>query len=123
MFPRLAILALMTLPLAACDTQVMTDLRRGVGLDDAAAQPEEPTGPRPPAVSPLEQPIETAGAAPRPPRVSARGGGPRGMTGAAWRRATTRCSPLRPPAGSGVRGRRRPRPSPSRCALPAGPRA
>lgn len=59
MFPRLAILALMTLPLAACDTQVMTDLRRGVGLDDAAAQPEEPTGPRPPAVSPLEQPIET----------------------------------------------------------------
>ena len=59
MFPRLAILALMTLPLAACDSQVMTDLRRGVGLDDAAAQPEEPTGPRPPAVSPLEQPIET----------------------------------------------------------------
>ncbi len=59
MFPRLALLALMTLPLAACDTQVMTDLRRGVGLDDAAAQPEEPTGPRPPAVSPLEQPIET----------------------------------------------------------------
>ncbi|WP_405401581.1 COG3650 family protein [Paracoccus sp. Ld10] len=59
MFPRLAILALMTLPLAACDSQMMTDLRSGVGLTEAEAQPEEPAGPRPPAVSPLEQPIET----------------------------------------------------------------
>ncbi|MEE2862155.1 MAG: hypothetical protein VYB46_15280 [Pseudomonadota bacterium] len=64
MFPRLALLALMTLPLAACDGQAMTDLRRTVGLDQP--EPEQPTGPRPPAVSPLEQPIETGAMAPRP---------------------------------------------------------
>lgn len=66
MLPRLASLALLILPLAACDTQALSDLRRGIGLDQAEAQPEQPAGPRPPAVSPLEEPIETAGAAPRP---------------------------------------------------------
>ncbi|WP_176562715.1 hypothetical protein [Paracoccus liaowanqingii] len=66
MFPRLASLALLILPLAACDTQALSDLRRGIGLDQAAAEPEVPAGPRPPAVSPLEQPIETAEAPPRP---------------------------------------------------------
>lgn len=62
-FPRLAMLALMTLPLAACDSEAMTDLRRNVGLEQAPAEPEEPAGPRPPAVSPLEQPIETGAGA------------------------------------------------------------
>ncbi|CAM3158284.1 COG3650 family protein [Paracoccus nototheniae] len=70
MFPRLAVLALMTLPLAACDSEAMTDLRRGIGLDQTAAQPEQPAGPRPPAVSPLEQPIETAATAPRPVQMA-----------------------------------------------------
>jgi uncharacterized membrane protein len=56
---RLALLALISLPLAACDTQAMSDLRRTVGIDKAEAEPEEPAGPRAPAVSPLVQPIET----------------------------------------------------------------
>ncbi|WP_265500601.1 COG3650 family protein [Paracoccus beibuensis] len=64
MLPRLALLALMTIPLAACDGQAMTDFRRTVGLEEA--EPEQPAGPRPPAVSPLEQPIETGAAEPRP---------------------------------------------------------
>lgn len=63
MFPRLpmrlALLALISLPLAACDTQTMSDFRRNVGIDKAEPEPEEPAGPRPPAVSPLVQPIET----------------------------------------------------------------
>lgn len=63
MFPRLALAALMTLPLAACDSAAMTDLRRNVGLEPAETTPAEPAGPRPPAVSPLEQPIETGDAA------------------------------------------------------------
>lgn len=63
-FPRLALVALTSLPLAACDSQAMTDLRRGVGLEEAA--PEQPAGPRPPAVSPLEQPIETGAEPARP---------------------------------------------------------
>lgn len=63
MFPRLALAALMSLPLAACDTAALTDLRRNVGLEPAETAPAEPAGPRPPAVSPLEQPIETGGAA------------------------------------------------------------
>ena len=62
---RLALLALISLPLAACDSTAMTDLRRSVGLSEAPAEPEAPAGPRPPAVSPLEQPIET-GAGSRP---------------------------------------------------------
>lgn len=65
MFPRFALIALMTLPLAACDNEAMTDLRRNLGME-AEAPPEEPTGPRPPAVSPLVQPIETGTAAPQP---------------------------------------------------------
>ena len=64
--PRFALLALMTLPLAACDSAAMTDLRRNIGLDAAEAEPQVPEGPRPPAVSPLVQPIETGGAAPKP---------------------------------------------------------
>lgn len=70
MFARLAVLALMTLPLAACDSAAMTDLRRGIGLDQTPAEPEQPAGPRPPAVSPLEQPIETAATAPRPVQMA-----------------------------------------------------
>nr|WP_111301688.1 hypothetical protein [Paracoccus saliphilus] len=66
LFPRFALLALMSLPLAACDSTAMTDLRRNIGLDAGAAEPEVPEGPRPPAVSPLVQPIETGGAAPKP---------------------------------------------------------
>ncbi|WP_410217824.1 hypothetical protein [Paracoccus sp. (in: a-proteobacteria)] len=64
--PRLALLALLTLPLAACDSEAVTDLRRNIGIDRAEAEPEVPAGPRPPAVSPLEQPIETGAAAARP---------------------------------------------------------
>lgn len=64
--PRFALLALISLPLAACDSAAMTDLRRNIGLDAAEAEPEVPEGPRPPAVSPLVQPIETGGAAPKP---------------------------------------------------------
>lgn len=64
MFPRFALLALLTLPLAACDGQAMTDFRRSVGLEEPA--PEQPAGPRPPAVSPLVEPIETGAATPRP---------------------------------------------------------
>ncbi|WP_304615682.1 hypothetical protein [Paracoccus sp. (in: a-proteobacteria)] len=60
MFPRFALVALLTLPLAACDSEAMTDLRRNIGLGaEAEPQPETPAGPRPPAVSPLVQPIET----------------------------------------------------------------
>lgn len=63
MFPqlpiRLALLALISLPLTACDTQTMTDLRRNIGLDQPEPEPEEPAKPRAPAVSPLVQPIET----------------------------------------------------------------
>lgn len=66
MFSRLAFLALLTLPLVACDSQAMSDLRRGVGLDQPEPEPEVPAGPRPPAVSPLQQPIETGAASPRP---------------------------------------------------------
>lgn len=67
MFPRIALIALMTLPLAACDSEAMTDLRRNLGMEEAAeAQPEEPEGPRPPAVSPLVAPIETGATAPAP---------------------------------------------------------
>ncbi|MFN4102196.1 MAG: hypothetical protein ACK4GT_20745 [Pararhodobacter sp.] len=66
MFPRFTLIALLTLPLAACDNEAMTDLRRNLGMEAAEAQPEEPAGPRPPAVSPLEQPIETGTAAPKP---------------------------------------------------------
>ncbi|WCQ98527.1 COG3650 family protein [Paracoccus aestuarii] len=63
---RLAMLALLTLPLAACDSEAMTDLRRGVGLDRTEeAQPAQPEGPRPPAVSPLVEPIETGAEPPR----------------------------------------------------------
>lgn len=64
--PRFALLALISLPLAACDSAAMTDLRRNIGLEQAEAEPEVPEGPRPPAISPLVQPIETGGAAPRP---------------------------------------------------------
>lgn len=57
MSSRLALLALMILPLAACE---------GTGFNlGQNSEPEAPTGPRPPAVSPLEQPIET-GAGMRP---------------------------------------------------------
>jgi uncharacterized membrane protein len=64
MLPRFAILALLTLPLTACDEQARSDLRRNIGFGQA--EPEQPAGPRPPAVSPLVQPIETAAAEPRP---------------------------------------------------------
>ncbi|MBU2958084.1 hypothetical protein Q4511_10375 [Paracoccus sp. 1_MG-2023] len=62
---RLALLALITLPLAGCDSAAMTDLRRNIGLEEAAPEPQDPAQPRPPAVSPLEQPIETGAEAPR----------------------------------------------------------
>ncbi|RMC37820.1 COG3650 family protein [Paracoccus alkanivorans] len=65
MNPRFALLALMCLPLAACDEAVMADLRRGIGMEAEEAQPEDPAKPRPPAVSPLEVPIETGTAEPR----------------------------------------------------------
>ena len=55
MTTRLAVLALMILPLAACDGANL-----GLGKDPEAAAP---TGPRPPAVSPLDQPIETGSVA------------------------------------------------------------
>ncbi|MBM3603830.1 MAG: hypothetical protein FJX25_03525 [Alphaproteobacteria bacterium] len=70
MFPRsslrLALLALLTLPVAACDSEAMTDLRRNIGMEGAEQEPQAPEGPRPPAVSPLVEPIETGAAAPRP---------------------------------------------------------
>lgn len=66
MFARLCCLVLTSLSLAACDDAAMSDLRRNIGLDPAQTAPAEPTGPRPPAVSPLDQPIETGAAAPRP---------------------------------------------------------
>lgn len=60
MNPRFALLALLTLPLAACNEANMSDFRKGIGLDkEEAAAPAEPATPRPPAVSPLEVPIET----------------------------------------------------------------
>lgn len=65
MFPRFALAAMMTLPIAACDSEAMTDLRRNIGMEATEEAAAEPAGPRPPAVSPLVQPIET-GAAPRP---------------------------------------------------------
>ncbi|MFN3276489.1 MAG: COG3650 family protein [Paracoccus sp. (in: a-proteobacteria)] len=66
MIMRFTLLALLTLPLAACDGEAMSDLRRNLGIDEAEAPPEEPTGPRPPAVSPLVAPIETGEAAATP---------------------------------------------------------
>lgn len=61
---RLGLLALIALPLAGCDSAAMTDLRDNIGLGEKTeAAPAEPAAPRAPAVSPLEQPIET-GAAP-----------------------------------------------------------
>lgn len=62
---RLAVLALLPMTLAACDEAAMKDFQASLGLTDrdaaavAAAQP--PAKPQPPAVSPLEQPIELAG--------------------------------------------------------------
>ena len=52
MTPRLALIALMTLPLAACEGVTLPRLG-----GDAAPQVEGHKGP--PGVSPLEQPIET----------------------------------------------------------------
>lgn len=62
MNPRFALLALMCLPLAACDEAAMADLQRGFGMQAEEPQPEDPAKPRPPAVSPLEVPIETGAA-------------------------------------------------------------
>ncbi|WP_022706613.1 COG3650 family protein [Paracoccus zeaxanthinifaciens] len=62
---RLALLALIALPLAGCDSAAMTDLRRNIGIEQPEPEPEEPAKPRAPAVSPLEQPIETGAEAPR----------------------------------------------------------
>lgn len=60
MTPRFALLALFTLPLAACDEASMSDFRQGIGLDkEEVAEPATPAQPRPPAVSPLDVPIET----------------------------------------------------------------
>ena len=62
---RLAFLALVPLTLAACDGKMLSDLP-GFGKKPEAAQPvapaEAPKTPQPPAVSPLEVPIETGGA-------------------------------------------------------------
>lgn len=57
---RLAVIALTPLALAACD-----DLTTMLGdKPEAEVQPEKPAGPpQPPAVSPLQQPIEIAGGA------------------------------------------------------------
>lgn len=66
MNPRFALLALMSLPLAACDEAAMADLRQGIGMESEEPQPEEPAKPRPPAVSPLEVPIETGTAEAKP---------------------------------------------------------
>ncbi|TRW97618.1 hypothetical protein FNJ84_08955 [Paracoccus sp. M683] len=58
---RLAALAALPLALAACDEAAMSDLRNGLGMTPPAEeQPEGPKGP--PAVSPLDQAIEIAGA-------------------------------------------------------------
>ncbi len=62
---RLALLALMSLPLAACDEAAMAEFRKGFGAQSEAAA-EEPAKPRPPAVSPLVEPIETNAMAPAP---------------------------------------------------------
>ena len=71
MLTRLALLAALALPLAACDSEAMTDLRRNIGMGGAEAEADPngeiapPSEPRGPVVSPLEQPIETGAAAPR----------------------------------------------------------
>lgn len=71
MNPRFALLALLTLPLAACDEATMADFRQGIGLDkEEVAEPAVPAKPRAPAVSPLEVPIET-GAVPATPAINA----------------------------------------------------
>lgn len=59
MSPRVALIALMILPLAACE---------GTGLPGFGAQqePQAPTHSGPPTVSPLEQPIETGAAEGQP---------------------------------------------------------
>lgn len=60
---RLALMALIALPLAACDSAALS--RFGGDPDAAEAPATDPSQPRPPAVSPLEQPIETGAAAAR----------------------------------------------------------
>lgn len=64
MIPRFALLSLMALPLAACDEAAMKDFRAGLGMETEEEQPAEPAQPRPPAVSPLDVPIETGAADP-----------------------------------------------------------
>lgn len=59
MNPRFALLALLLPPLAACDEAARSDLRQGFGIGAEETQPEDPAKPRPPAVSPLDVPIET----------------------------------------------------------------
>lgn len=66
MHPRFAFLALLLTPLAACDEAAMADFKQSLGGKAEEAQPEDPAKPRPPAVSPLEVPIETAATAPTP---------------------------------------------------------
>lgn len=59
---HLAILALLPLSLAACDEAAMKDFQSSLGLKsrDAAevAAQQPPANPQPPAISPLQQPIE-----------------------------------------------------------------
>lgn len=71
MLTRLALLAALTLPVAACDSEAMTDLRRNLGAGgaeteaDLAGEVAAPAEPRGPVTSPLVEPIETGAAAPR----------------------------------------------------------
>ena len=59
MSPRLALLAPLTLPVAACDSEAMTDLRRNLGVGaaeteaDLAGEVAAPAEPRGPVTSPL----------------------------------------------------------------------
>lgn len=59
MTPRLALIALLTLPLAACEGTGLP----GFGSTEAETQPVGHKGP--PTVSPLQQPIETGASTPR----------------------------------------------------------
>jgi len=70
MLTRLALVALLTLPVAACESEAMMDLRRNLGVggaaeEDATGEVAAPAEPRGPVVSPLVQPIETGTAEPR----------------------------------------------------------
>ncbi|MDO5647832.1 hypothetical protein [Paracoccus sp. (in: a-proteobacteria)] len=61
MYSRLALIAMMTLPIAACDQAAMDQFRRSIGGQAEQAESDTPDAPRAPAVSPLVQAIEVGG--------------------------------------------------------------